>query len=85
MNKPVVFDGDYVPAYPPSDYHGSIADWCIAMGSRGHPSDYGELCDAEVPNETWWEVLEECEGVQAGDCSVHCDGKKHHHTCKRKP
>ncbi len=74
-------DSDPLPAYPPADYQGSVAAWCIAMGQRGYPEDYADLCDTEVPNDVWWEVLEECEGVPAGECSVHCDDN-HHPTCR---
>lgn len=37
----------------------------------------------EIPDHEWWDLLEECEGVQDGDCSVKCTDKKHDKTCRR--
>ena len=54
-------DSEPLPAYPPADYRGSVADWCVAIGQRGYSNEYTELCDMEVPNKVWWDVLEECE------------------------
>ena len=31
---------------------------------------------------TWWEVLETCEGVREGECSVYCDDDKHNAACR---
>ena len=64
----VVEDGSHemLPAIPPEDYSGSVADWMIALQSRGlwngqSPEWHG---DVVIPATTWWEILEECEGTE---------------------
>lgn len=52
-----------VPAIPPDDYQGSIADWMIALQTHGfwdgeNPEFYG---DVKIESEVWWMILEECE------------------------
>ena len=51
----------YMPAHPPADYGGSLADWCVAMASRGYPADYAALTGIMVPEAVWESVLKECE------------------------
>ena len=51
------------PAVPPNDYKGSIADWMVALISRGLMKDdnsqfYGDI---ELTSEEYDEILEECE------------------------
>ena len=52
----------YLPAVPPRDYGGSIADWIIRMGEHGGPEEYDELCMTMVRVDVWEKVLDECEG-----------------------
>lgn len=52
-----------IPAIPPEDYKGTIADWMISLEEEGlwdgtNPEWYGDvLIDAS----DWWKILEECE------------------------
>lgn len=50
-----------LPAIPPEDYKGSIADWMIALQSRGLWNGQGWHGDVEISAEDWREILEECE------------------------
>jgi len=57
-------DMNKMPAIPPNDYHGSVADWHVALIKRGlwdgkNPIWHG---DVEITTDEWWEILEECEG-----------------------
>lgn len=77
-------DEGRTPCIPPEDYHGSVADWCVELQTRGiwdgDPDNwYGDIW---IDSDQWWEILEACEGVQEGDCSVHCTDEKHHKTCR---
>jgi len=79
-------DNGECPAIPPADYKGSQADWMIELQTRGiwdgdMDNWYGDIW---IDSDTWWEILEACEGVDAGDCSVHCTEKKHNKTCRAK-
>lgn len=50
-----------LPAIPPNDYEGSIADWEIALIGRGlmeHGDWYGDIW---LTREIYREILEECE------------------------
>jgi len=51
----------YMPAVPPDNYEGTIADWCVAMASLGGPFDYESLTQTFVRGDVWEEVLTECE------------------------
>ena len=53
---------EMLPAIPPEDYKGSQADWMIALQTRSLWDGEGWHGDVEIPAETWWEILEECEG-----------------------
>lgn len=55
----------YLPAYPPQDYTGSIADWCIAMGEAGVSFEYKDLCSIMVRKELYKQILSQCEGDDA--------------------
>lgn len=57
------------PAIPPEDYSGSIADWHVALISRGLWNGYepGWNGDVKITEEQWWEILEECEGPEDSD------------------
>ena len=60
-------DGHLVPAHPPEDYRGSVADWASALQARGLWNGKGWYGDVEIPVEDWWEILEECEGADGAD------------------
>lgn len=78
-------DEGWCVGYPPENYKGSVADWCVGMATRGYPENYEDLCYIMVPDQVWWEVLEECEGgPPAGECSIYCEDDKHHETCREK-
>lgn len=53
-----------LPAIPPEDYKGTIADWIMALVERGlfNDGDGSWYGDVEIPADTWWEILEQCEG-----------------------
>ena len=57
MNKP----SETIPAIPPEDYAGSVADWMVKLQERGLWDGTGWYGDVELPAATWWEILEECE------------------------
>lgn len=46
---------EQVPAWPPDDYKGTMADWLVALETRG--IEWGDYISQEI----WWEILEECE------------------------
>lgn len=55
---------DMTPAIPPVDYKGTIAGWITSLVTRGLYDDstdewYGDVI---IPDDTWWEILEENEG-----------------------
>jgi len=52
-----------IPAIPPDDYSGTIADWTVALVERGlwdevNPEWYGDII---ISTDDWWEILEQCE------------------------
>lgn len=51
-----------LPAIPPTDYTGSVADWMIALMSRGLMEEDGWYGDVMLTHEQYEEILEECEG-----------------------
>lgn len=79
-------DKGRTPCIPPQDYKGSVAQWMLELQERGiwdgDPDNwYGDIW---IDSDTYWEILEACEGVLDGDCSVKCEDDKHHATCRRK-
>ena len=50
------------PAIPPEDYHGTQSEWMTKLQERGLWDGSGWHGDVMIPSETWWEILEECEG-----------------------
>ena len=48
-------------AIPPEDYRGSQAQWMIQLQRRGLWDGEGWHGDVYIPEETWYEILEECE------------------------
>ncbi len=71
-----------IPAIPPSDYSGSVAKWMIELQQRGLWDGDGFHGDVSIPAKEWWDILETCEGVPKGECSVHCEENKHHKKCR---
>lgn len=55
------------PAIPPEDYKGSIAEWMTELQSRGLWNGEGWYGDIIIPSDTWWEILEKCEGEDKPD------------------
>jgi len=51
-----------IPAIPPDDYKGSQADWMTKLQQRGLWNGQGWHGDVMIPEDDWWEILEECEG-----------------------
>ena len=51
-----------IPAIPPVDYKGSIAEWMSELQSRGLWDGEDWYGDIEIPADEWWEILEQCEG-----------------------
>ncbi len=51
------------PAIPPDDYKGTIADWIVALTSRGLLDIDGDdwYGDVELPESVYDEILTECE------------------------
>lgn len=50
-----------IPAIPPNDYEGSIADWMIALISRGLMENGDWYGDIVLTHEEYGEILNECE------------------------
>lgn len=53
---------ELVPAIPPEDYKGSIAEWMTELQIRGHWDGEGWHGDVEITTDEWFEILEKCEG-----------------------
>jgi hypothetical protein len=51
-----------IPAIPPEDYKGSMADWMVALVERGLWNEGGSYTDVKIPEKIYWEILEQCEG-----------------------
>lgn len=51
-----------LPAIPPSDYDGSMADWIICLVTRGLMSEHDFYGDVYVSEKVYNEILDECEG-----------------------
>ena len=58
---------EMLPAIPPEDYKGSQADWMVALQERELWDGEGWYGDVEIPVNTWWEILEECEGDEESE------------------
>ncbi|SEW20973.1 hypothetical protein SAMN05428988_3156 [Chitinophaga sp. YR573] len=52
-----------MPAIPPEDYNGSIADWMCTLILWGYWDGEGWYGACKIPNDIWWELLEACEGT----------------------
>lgn len=50
-----------IPAIPPEDYSGSIADWIMALVSRGLMKEGDDYTSLYIPEEVYVEILGECE------------------------
>jgi hypothetical protein len=48
-------ENESVPASPPLDYDGTIADWYLQLEMRGLE------IDSYISQDEWWEILEACE------------------------
>lgn len=58
------YDGEpdeLVPAIPPEDYEGSMAQWMIELQNRGLWNGEGWHGDIWIPASEWWDILETCE------------------------
>lgn len=51
-----------LPAHPPEDYTGSVADWMIELQMRGWWDGEGWYGDVEIPESEWRDILDFCEG-----------------------
>ena len=63
MKKSDAIKKGLIPAIPPEDYKGSIAEWMVSLQEKGlwngrNPDWYG---DVYIPEKTYLEILEECE------------------------
>ena len=59
-----MIDNDCVPAVPPQDYRGSMADWQVELMSRGLWNGEGFYGDVILSTDEWWDILESCEGPE---------------------
>lgn len=50
-----------VPAIPPEDYSGSIADWIVGLRELTGWDGTGYYGDIEINNMQWSELVERCE------------------------
>lgn len=75
-------DKGRTPCIPPEDYEGSVADWMVELQVHGIWDGEDWHGDIWIDSEEWWDILETCEGVRAGECSVHCKDEAHHSTCR---
>jgi hypothetical protein len=50
-----------LPAIPPNDYEGTIADWMTALITRGLIKDGEPFEDVWLTENEYVEILEECE------------------------
>lgn len=48
-----------VLAIPPCDYTGTMADWIVALHTRGYNGD--NYCDIMITESVYQEILTECE------------------------
>jgi hypothetical protein len=39
-----------------------MADWMVALVERGLWNERGSYTDVHIPEKTYWEILEQCEG-----------------------
>jgi len=52
---------ELLPAFPPEDYDGSVAQWMMALQERGLWDGNGWHGDVMIEVSVYWEILEECE------------------------
>ena len=51
-----------LPAIPPNDYEGSMADWVVGLIEMGYPEEKAwEYYDIELTESNYTELLEKCE------------------------
>jgi hypothetical protein len=50
-----------LPAVPPEEYQGTIADWIEALVSRGLMKSDESYTDLWIPEDVWVKIVEECE------------------------
>jgi len=50
-----------IQAIPPSDYTGSVGEWMTKLQERGYWDGEGWHGDVMIPEDDWWEILDECE------------------------
>ena len=48
-----------LPAIPPTDYTGTIADWICSLNARGYDGE--NYTDIKLSEDEYDEILEECE------------------------
>ena len=48
-----------IPAIPPEDYSGSIAEWIIALNECGYDGD--NYTNIKIPEDIYDEILDWCE------------------------
>lgn len=53
--------GEYIPAIPPADYKGSVAQWMVALQERGLWDGEGWYGNEMIEEEDWWQIVDECE------------------------
>jgi hypothetical protein len=51
----------FLPAHPPEDYTGSIADWMVELQMRGLWDGQGWYGDIEISEKEYIDILEKCE------------------------
>ena len=60
-DNPTLIPEGHLPAIPPNDYTGTIADWMIALISRGLMKEDQFYGDIVLTDEQYEEILTECE------------------------
>ena len=50
-----------LPASPPEDYEGTIANWCVELQKRGLWNGEGFYGDIEIPEKDYLDILKKCE------------------------
>ena len=52
---------DQMPAIPPNDYTGTVADWLAELQTRGFWDGKGFYGDITISIEDWKDILKVCE------------------------